>query len=208
MPYHTVRQGECLSSIAAEHRLTWRTLWNHPENLDLRRLRKDPNILYPGDRVFIPERTVKEESGSTGQVHRFRLRGTPARLRIRYLRRGEPQSGVPWQLVIDSMRFRGTTDDQGMLVQNVPPTAREGRLTFSGTAEYRLRIRHLDPIETISGIQARLNNLGYGSGPVDGIIGPITRGAVRRFQADHPPLVVDGIPGPRTQARLKEVYGC
>ncbi len=32
--------------------------------------------------------------------------------------------------------------------------------------------------------------------------------AIEEFQADNPPLAVDGICGPLTRARLVEVYGC
>lgn len=37
----------------------------------------------------------------------------------------------------------------------------------------------------VSQLQERLNELGYGSGPVDGVFGPITQGAVRRFQMQN-----------------------
>lgn len=37
-------------------------------------------------------------------------------------------------------------------------------------------------------VQARLNQLGYNSGPVDNWYGPVTQGAVLRFQANNPPL--------------------
>jgi N-acetylmuramoyl-L-alanine amidase len=70
-----------------------------------------------------------------------------------------------------------------------------------------VNIGHLDPINQMSGIQGRLNNLGYNSGPVDGIRGPITTAAVKAFQKKHK-LAVDGIPGPITQGKLKEVHGC
>jgi hypothetical protein len=59
----------------------------------------------------------------------------------------------------------------------------------------------------LTGVQFRLNHLGYCAGPVDGIMGTRTERAVRAFQKGHPPLKVDGIPGPRTQARLAEVCG-
>lgn len=59
----------------------------------------------------------------------------------------------------------------------------------------------------LTGVQFRLNALGFGAGPVDGIIGPLTRRAVRRFQQTYPPLAVDEIPGPRTQAKLVEICG-
>jgi hypothetical protein len=59
----------------------------------------------------------------------------------------------------------------------------------------------------LTGVQYRLNALGFGAGPVDGIMGPRTRKAVMDFQRAYPPLAVDGIPGGHTQARLCEVCG-
>ncbi|WIG94820.1 peptidoglycan-binding domain-containing protein [Myxococcus sp. SDU36] len=72
---------------------------------------------------------------------------------------------------------------------------------------WRLRVGHLDPIDTVSGIQGRLRNLGFGCGPIDGIAGPLTEAAVRAFQRNHG-LSVDGVVGPLTRARLVEVHGC
>lgn len=53
----------------------------------------------------------------------------------------------------------------------------------------------------VSEIQARLNELGYDSGEVDGIMGPITEAAIKAFQADRG-LDVDGIVGPITEMAL------
>jgi hypothetical protein len=61
----------------------------------------------------------------------------------------------------------------------------------------------------LTGVQWRLNALGLGAGPVDGIMGPKTRRAVVAFQREQTtgglPLAIDGIPGPRTQKRLVDV---
>lgn len=54
---------------------------------------------------------------------------------------------------------------------------------------------------TIKEIQDRLNKLGYASGPVDGIMGVKTLGAIRSFQFNNQ-LVVDGIVGPQTWKKL------
>jgi hypothetical protein len=53
----------------------------------------------------------------------------------------------------------------------------------------------------VMGIQKALQKLGYDPGTLDGIDGPHTQAAVKKFQQDHG-LAVDGIAGPQTQAAL------
>lgn len=50
-------------------------------------------------------------------------------------------------------------------------------------------------------IQQKLKNLGYYTGNIDGILGPLSLSAIKRFQKDNG-LVVDGIVGPKTAAKL------
>ncbi len=208
MPIHTVVQGECLSSISARYGFAWETVWNLSQNSQLRSLRPDPNLIYPGDEVFIPDLTEKQETKAVEARHRFVLKGVPAKLRIRVLNNGEPFENRKWKCRIDGAWQDGTTDGEGNLEVRVHPGCGDGLLQIDQGPEYTLLLRELDPLETISGVQARLNNLGYDSGEVDGIQGPITTAAIKAFQADYPPLDVDGIVGPQTRGKLKEVYGC
>jgi peptidoglycan hydrolase-like protein with peptidoglycan-binding domain len=53
----------------------------------------------------------------------------------------------------------------------------------------------------VRGLQARLRNLGHDPGPVDGLLGPLTEGAILRFQRARG-LAVDGVVGPQTKASL------
>jgi GH24 family phage-related lysozyme (muramidase) len=61
---------------------------------------------------------------------------------------------------------------------------------------------HVDDVD-IKQAQLWLNDLGYPLGRADGIRGPRTIAAVRRFQQDHGTLKVDGIIGPATLAALQ-----
>ena len=56
-------------------------------------------------------------------------------------------------------------------------------------------------VNTVRGVQARLRELGFDPGPIDGVQGTRTIAAVKNFQAARG-LVVDGIVGPATKAAL------
>jgi peptidoglycan hydrolase-like protein with peptidoglycan-binding domain len=54
----------------------------------------------------------------------------------------------------------------------------------------------------VAEVQYFLQQWGYDPGPIDGIFGPKTDQAVRRFQSDHG-LKADGIVGPVTEQALR-----
>ena len=212
MPEHTVRQGDCISSIAEKHGLFWEKIWNHPRNANLKERRKDPNVLHPGDAVFVPEKEERQESGATEQKHRFRRKGVPEKLRI-YLKDedGEARANVSYILTIDGENRRNATDGQGLLEEPIPPGARQGRLVLldeqgNPAEEEILAFGHLDPIEELSGVQMRLSNLGYDCGPADGRMGPRTSEALRAFQRENG-MEASGRLDDATRAKLQEVYG-
>lgn len=62
-------------------------------------------------------------------------------------------------------------------------------------------IRYGDRGDDVRAVQEALAFLGYSPGPIDGIFGPMTNEAVRRFQSDQR-IAVDGIVGPETIAAL------
>jgi hypothetical protein len=77
----------------------------------------------------------------------------------------------------------GTTDGDGVLRVFIPPDASSGKLTIGPDEQvYELDFGKLQPIDTIEGVQARLNNLGYPCGPANGEMNDETRTALERFQ--------------------------
>ena len=82
---YTVQEGDCIASLAYNRGLLWKTVWDHPLNALLKRQRKDPNILKPGDIVHLPDKELKTLDRPTDQRHMFVRKGVPAKLRLRVL---------------------------------------------------------------------------------------------------------------------------
>lgn len=217
--YYTVVQGDYLAKIAARFGFSdGKIIWNHPDNSDLRKRRSNPNVLFPGDRLFIPDPTPKTFFVSTEARHPFVRKGAPLRL-VLILENlyADPRANLECELLLDGRSVPKTTDDKGRLEERIGPDAEEGYLIAQvpESAPQRvivpLRIGHLDPVETRTGQAARLDNLGYFAGPREGAGAEENerrfRSAVEEFQCDHG-LQVDGVCGEKTQTKLREVHGC
>jgi len=215
--YHTVKQGEYLSKIALKYGFAnYLTIWDHPENAQLKKKRKNPNILFPGDRLYIPEKDYKEVTCSTQQRHSFRLKTKPLMLRIMLKDFGNQAiCDTKCELLVESEVYKLTTDSKGFIEQEIPRTSESGKLNLKDAEtgvdiEVYFKIGHLDPVEEVSGQSARLNNLGYNAGPADEQLDEEQfRSALEEFQCDYMGKNdVDGICGPKTQAKLLDVHGC
>jgi len=213
--YYTVKQGDHLSKIAKDNGFTdYTIIWDHPNNSDLKNLRQNPNILLPGDQVFIPDMEEKHETGATDKKHTFTVNKNTLKLRLVLEDMYEkPIAGAQCALLIDGQVYQLTTDGNGKLEQEIPLDAKEGSLTIRGDQTpfanqvLPIKIGHLDPLDEPSGQIARLNNLGYSAGKLDGSDTAAFSSAIQEFQCDNS-LTVDGICGPQTQAKLKQVCGC
>ncbi len=189
MPTHLVKQGECLSSIAEHYDLPWKTIYNHAQNAALRERRPNPNVLFPGDEIFVPEPAPRDEQAPTDNVHKFVKQTDPTMLRLVLKdHKDQPLSSKKYKLVVAGDEKEGYLPGNGLLEQPIPGNAATGEITVwlnedpELTLIWSLRLGGLDPINQISGVQGRLNNLGFFCGSVDGIAGPKTRRAIRAFQ--------------------------
>lgn len=156
--YYKVQPGDCLSRIAHGNGLTWQVLWDDPENSALREKRKNPNILYPGDIVYIPDLRPNHQDSSSELRHRFRLKHAPAKMKIQLVERdwgqaivpppngdalyedpdfqpvagtSTPRANLPFTLAVVGKLMSGQTDSDGFLECYIPPDAQEGRLTLN-----------------------------------------------------------------------------
>ncbi len=215
---HTVAQGETLARIAKQHKFaSWETIYNHADNKSFREKRPDPNIIFPGDQIKIPDKEDRMASGATNSTHVFRVKKPEVeKFRVKI----QSDSGKPWVgkrvvLNVGGQSIDAPIGPDGLIEIDLPNGNENGGElkvfmdpnSDEPTHEYEVQLGHLDPVEELSGVQARCNLLGFDCGVADGIMGSKTRAGIKEFQADNS-LDVDGVPGPMTKGKLKDVYGC
>lgn len=187
---HVVAQGECLSTIAARYGFAnWRDVDNHPDNVTLRRTRKNPNLLFPGDEVAIPETRPKTLTLATGQRYRFEIRRAKVKIRVHLVNdKGEALEGKRFRLTILGRTVEGMTDGEGLVEAAVPIHVASADLDVwlndheHPDLHYELALGDLDPHDAISGLQGRLKNLGYPC-TINGKVDEATALAAHAFRA-------------------------
>lgn len=224
-PMYTVKQGDYLAKIAKKHGLSgWEKIYDHEQNKEFKAKRPNPNIIYPGDKIFIPDKDPREENCRTEVKHTFRLKTEKVKINLEMTDpAGEPLSMAKYELKTKGKKqntYTKTIDDDrnslqaGIVKEEISLDEEDGVLKIwindedeDHDYEYQLKFGHLDPIDEVAGVQARLNNLGFECGKADNNKGPKTEAAIKEFQEEYG-LKVDGIAGNKTQNRIKERYGC
>jgi Putative peptidoglycan binding domain len=219
MRNHIALQGEHLSGIAEKYGFhDYRLIWNHPENSDLKNRRTNPNVLFPGDLIAIPDKRLKEVGAASDKRHTFILHKQPLMLklvveRIYY----KPFANAACELMTGLDNDKLTTDSDGALQDEISKTTVNARLTIHDKflvrdvsipidVEVPILVGHLDPVDKVSGQQARLSNLGYYRLTGDKVDDAEFKSAVEEFQCENG-LPVNGICDSRMQDRLKEIHG-
>lgn len=221
MSTYTIQQGECLSSVAAKLGLSsWKDLYYYSGNEELRKKRPNPNILAPGDVVAVPDSAFEKKTvtRATGHEWLFIMRGTKVKLRIRLQNwDAEPHANKRFEVTVGATEATGKTDDNGLIDVLVPAAEEKGHLKVwfnedpddtSPDIDRDLKIGWLDPVESVTGLQARLQNLGYRC-EVNGNLDEVTLAAARLFRsragleepADDDALIDDAL-----RSRLRESH--
>ncbi|MCA9705159.1 MAG: peptidoglycan-binding protein [Myxococcales bacterium] len=207
-----ISQGDCVSSLAATHGMLPETIWDAPDNEALRQDRPHGNALAPGDVVVVPDPSERIHEAAVDRKHRYVRKGVPEKLRlVLHDEAGEPRTGLAYQVEFagGTPMVEGTTDGDGAAEFVLP--AREARATLRlcpedrPVEEHELRFGGVDPITTVTGVQHRLYNLGYGC-PTGGRLDDATRAAILSFQSDAE-LTVTGELDDATRSALEERYG-
>ena len=204
---YTIQQGDSVIRLSEKYGVWSATIWNDPANAELKSLRKDMNELMPGDVVVIPDKTLKHVAAATGKRHVFRRKGIPALYRVQLFDVESPRANQAYKLTVDDgTPLEGSTDANGILEQYVSASAKQGELVIGPDAfTIALDFGHLDPITEISGVQKRLNNLGFFCGEPDGELNDDTIIALCDFQIRFG-LEETGEADEATLAKLAELH--
>jgi hypothetical protein len=213
---HTVQQGECLASIAAQHGVrNPEEIFRHPDNQSLSADGRTPDLLMPGDEVTIPDAKTKTFDAATEVVHKFVVPARKQTVRIILQdNKGKPREGVAYKVRLGEQReivAEGETAKDGLVELIVPLRVRSVTLV-ERMGEMKFHIGHLDPLESkkgtphASGVKSRLHNLGYAVSHGDEI-DEKTRRAIRSFQKARK-LEVTGEVNRELIDALSREYGC
>jgi len=202
-----VSKNESIYTLAEEFGLLWTDIWNDPLNRDLKFVRKDPHALMSGDVVAIKCLKVKKTPCATKERHSFTKFGVPKYIAMKLVKFGEPLAGEPYVININGKKTEGILDDEGGFIEIVPLNATMATLTVGEGVfadHYELSLAGLNPIESVSGIKQRLQNLGLLAG---NCTEPETfRAAILRFQNLFC-METTGVADAQFIQKLKEKHG-
>ena len=74
-----VGPDDSILSIAKAAGFYWSTVWNHPNNAQLKAQRKVPEVLQQGDQVYVPKAEPKKVTKPNEARHKFKLKGESRR---------------------------------------------------------------------------------------------------------------------------------
>jgi hypothetical protein len=188
------------------------TLWDHPENAELRALRASPEVLAPGDRVFVPHREEKAEEAETTVRTTFMAPRPRECLRVKFhWSDGAPMADRPCELVLGAGVEKASTGANGLLDHPIPVGLTRATVFFDGDdAPWELHIGHLDPVDEPvtdrgrAGAIGRLRNLGRYQ--LEGADDQHLRVASCAFCEDV--TREDAALAGAQRARLREAHGC
>jgi Putative peptidoglycan binding domain len=215
--YYQVQQGDCLSSIAWKCGFSdYQTIYLDSGNAAFREKRPNPNIIFPGDTLYIPDRETQEVACPTDQRHQFVLKLQKVYLRLCLLDDfHRPYKNKRYRLRVDSDHYQGRTDANGILEQRISAEASDGEITIFTVENdpadkgytFTLSLGHLDPIDETSGVDARLINLGFGPPDQDGseLSDEERVEGIKAFQ-DRFGLEITGTADAATRQKLRQLH--
>ena len=158
-----IRQGDYLDRLAFLHGFVAKEVWEHPKNEHLRK-RRDPNILYPGDVMWIPRKRAEGRSVTAKQGNPYQAQLPTTNVKLRFISDiGAIENTEVTVHLPPSPPVKLSTDGDGVVSLTVPVNLPLVRMQVHSKPEqeFTVLIGHTDPVDTWSGSCKRLAALGY-----------------------------------------------
>ena len=211
---YITKQGDCFASIAKQHGFHEAdVIYQHPSNTDLKAHRPNLHVLNTGEHVVVPNKTVKtiEIPSQTSSV--FTIQGLLCELKLVIEDfDGNPLANTHYSLDVEGAQYNGQSDESGMLIEKIDASAKKAKLFIfldsyqKDTLFWPLELGGLTAHSDVSGIQARLNNLGYFCNNETGELDSSTKRAVNEFKINND-LANDSVIDFEFTSKLLSVYG-
>jgi hypothetical protein len=188
-PY-VIKQGDYLALIAYRRGFDADTVWNDPSNDTLRGQRSDPNLLFPGDVLYVPDPPVAQPQGTslqTGASNSFTSCAPTVQVNLKFVDASLASQAVTIPELPDMSGL--TTGADGTLALTLPITLQTFSVAFPNDGPtFSCQVGDMNPLDTVSGIAQRLQNLGYlnPNGDYDSDDLDAIRAALLLFQANQP----------------------
>jgi len=193
----------------------YKVIYDDAHNASFRAARPNPDILYPGDKVYIPDLDPGHDAAETDKKHKYVIKTPKVTLDVYLRRNGVPLKNRDYTLKFKDLdgkdqKLTGNTGADGHLLQKekILVGVAEVKLTLANLPSYTrtLKLGFLHPITVASGVQMRLNNLGFACGPANGAQSPGYTAALQAFQQKHLPQNVTGKADNDTLDALRNEY--
>ena len=225
---YKVKQGDTISAIAKKNKVPAKKILD--KNAKTLEARESGDILLTGDELDIPAPEEKDESLKLEATNRFYIDQEHGEIKICFQKYNKPRKNLKYTPFFENSGISNKSfslDGNGIALHEIDHDEKIGKIDLkpeedSGYSEekYTLKIGELDPIDTLSGIQARLKNLGYyfekaQSFPKSSAEKPYkeeemdleTKNALAIFQIENE-LEPTGIFDDKTKEKLKVMHGC
>jgi hypothetical protein len=212
-PY-IVRQGDYLARLAHIHGFDAGEVWNHEQNAALRELGRTPDVLAPGDVLYLPVKPKEGLAFSANTSNRYQAEVPKVKVSLIFKDDDRVLSDEPYE--VHGLGSEGSsgqaderkTDADGRVNLELPVTAREVTVVFPRqNVAYEVRVGDMDPEAELSGIKKRLENLGFLVHEREGASDDeYLRGAVASFQKKSG-LPATGTLDDATKKALKDAHG-
>jgi len=214
MKSHKVKEGDCLASITKQYGFhDPDVIYSDAANTSLKSTRKNMYVLNPNDVVKIPEKETKSTELAIEATASFKVKGIVSQFKIIVEDfAGAALANKDYELAIEGIKFEGKTDGTGLIEHKIDASDMNGELTVylddtkKNNICWPLKLGCMTPHDEVSGVQSRLNNLGYFCKNEKGNEDKTTKAAVNAFKKANG-LPDDDIINQATSDKLQTIYG-